>query len=93
MKQKSLVWIAKLYRGQVTQYHPQQARQNDDIIAKVLAGNRVAPVGLAHTWPPDENTFWFDVSMHKSMCMEVRRSIQKTNHHMPALHLYQTPLL
>ena len=52
---------------------------NDNIIAKVLAGNRVAPMGLAHAWPPDKNTSRLDVGMHKPMCMEVH-SKDKPSH-------------
>ena len=44
----SLVWIAKLNQAQDTQDHPQQVWQNEDIMAKLLAENRVAPMRWAH---------------------------------------------
>ena len=82
---KSLVWIAKLYRAHVTQYHLQQIWQTDDIIPTIAA---VAPVvGVFQAWPIDENIPWLDVGMHEPVCMEVCAGMQKTCHHMPALHL------
>ena len=83
----SLVWIAKLYRAHVTQYHLQLIWQTDDIIPKMLAGNGVAPVGVFQAWPFDEDMSWLDVGMHDPVCMEVCAGMKKTCHHMPALHL------
>ena len=89
----SLVWIAKLYRTPITQYHIKHCWQAAYIPAYMMAGDRTTQQGTYFPRPSDQNSPWLIVCMPAPVCMKVCAAVKKTCHHVLALHLQEAPTL